>query len=127
MLRKKEEIIDVGLATLAPSVGEQRIGVLQLLGTKPVDRNGPPLLQKEAPIGPVLEEFEDRSGRLVPVPVLCLNQEYRLAVFQKVNRAVQDVQFVSFDVDFHKGDVLMHDCIEAYGRHVDRKNPLVRR
>jgi len=59
MLWKKEKIIDVGPATFAASVREQCIGVLQILGIEPVDRNCTALLQEEAPIEPVLEEFKD--------------------------------------------------------------------
>jgi hypothetical protein len=112
MLRKKEEIIDVGPTILASSVREQRIGVLQLPRIELVDRNGTALFQEEAPIEPAFEEFEDRSGRLAPMSVFRFDH-YWLAVFKKFNRTIQHVQLVSFDVNLHKGHVLMNNSIKA--------------
>jgi hypothetical protein len=61
MPRKEEKNVQVGLTVLATAVRKQRVGVLQVLGTKPIHRNHIPLLEEEASIGFVAKVLEART------------------------------------------------------------------
>src|SRR5437879_5748270 len=127
MRREEEEIVDVALASLAAAIRLQRVGILEGLGAEFIDRNDVIVPEEEAPIGPLPEKLEDRSRRLDTVPVLRLDQEYRLAAFEQTDRAIENAEFVSFDVDLHECHILTHDRIQARDRNVIRHHLLSRR
>src|SRR4051794_24641070 len=92
--RKEEEIVDVGLPVLAAAVRQQRAGILQLLRLKPIDGDHIVVLQEEAAIRLVTEEFEDRSRRFGAMAILRLDQEDRLAAIEQLDGAIENIQFV---------------------------------
>ena len=56
------------------------------------------------------------------MPVFRLDQEYRLAMFKQSDRAVENIELVSFDVDFNKGNLFMDDRIEPGRRDCHRNH-----
>src|SRR5882672_7794729 len=85
---KEEEIVDVALSALAAAVRLQGISILKMLGTKLIGRDHLVVFQEEAPIRLVPEKFEDQSGRLGTMTVLCLDQKHGLTAIEKLNRAI---------------------------------------
>ena len=123
MAGKEKEVVDVDLPILAAAVRAQGIGILKPSGIEFLDINHIVVLQEEAPIGFTPEEFEDRACRLGTVTIFRLHQKHRLAALQQFNRAVQDIQFVTFDVDLHERHVLIDYRIEPRDRDMGRHEP----
>jgi hypothetical protein len=80
--REKEKIVDVGFSTSATAIGQENILVLQLLHTKLLNGKCAAVPDEISPVGPLAKEFKQQPRRLLPMPVLRLNQEDGLTAFE---------------------------------------------
>src|ERR1044072_773862 len=107
MAGKEKEVVDVVPSILATAVWLEHIGILQLVGIELLHGNHFVILQEEPPIGLAPEEFEYRARRLGAMSIFSFNQKYRLAALQQFDGAIEDIQFVAFDVDLHERHILI--------------------
>ncbi|MBB5053856.1 hypothetical protein HNQ36_003856 [Afipia massiliensis] len=116
--RKEKEVVDVRLAGFAPAVGKQRVGILKDFDIELIDRNDVAILDKESAIAPILKELENRFSGQRPMPVFRFDKENRPASFEQAGRAVQNIQLMAFDVDFHEGDVVLNHVVKTRHRNI---------
>src|SRR5262249_24752099 len=108
---EEKEIVDVGCSALASAIRQQGGRVLQFPDAKLANRKHAAILDEISPVGSLRKEIKQQLRRLLALPVLRLDQEDGLTTLKQCARTMQDVEFMSFHVDFDESHVVMNDRV----------------